>query len=163
MTENAFELTDVRGHLDQALQAEIIGFWTAQGALGPDEAGRRVGQVHLLARQPDTGGIAGLCTIRPQAVPQLGVRLFYFRCFTAPDQRSAGLAKQLLSASYTCLNREFDAGGNHPIGMLLDIENPLLHQRKAAVWHLGGDFFFAGIGPKGHHIRIAYFDGARLG
>ncbi|MGV3522772.1 MAG: hypothetical protein ACO1RX_01030 [Candidatus Sericytochromatia bacterium] len=162
----SFEMQDVRQHLQTALKQEIMDFWEQEGALNSVQAAQRVEQVFQVVRSVSTGQMMGVCTAFPQWIESLQLPFYYYRSFTGQADRQGGIGRALLAQSYQILNQEYripDAGtAPAPVGMLLDIENPLLKSFNWGVWRSSGDFFFAGRGPNGNHIRIAYFEDARI-
>lgn len=158
-------IEDVRRQTDPDLQAEIIRFWTQNGALSLERATERVSEVIQIARHP-SGAILGLITGHLLFVDSMQLTFYTCRGFVGPDARSQGLIYLLCRDTYLLLNREFVSGANQEsVGMFLDIESPLLQARNAAVWSDPEHeiaFYYIGQKPNGNHIRIAYFEGARL-
>lgn len=162
-----YEIVDVRSALTPELSSEIIQFWLSEGALPLTQAQERVTQVLQLVRQRSEdhrpGPIVGLCTGQVIWVQNLHQHFFNYRSFIGRQYRSLGVVKALCRSSFELLNQDYVSGRNREaVGVLLDIENPQLQQRRAAVWTDVCNFTFVGLSPKGNHIRIAYFDGAQI-
>lgn len=144
------------------LQKEIINFWVDHGALPQEQATERVKQVFCVGRDK-TGKIVGVGTVYPQFNQQLENSFYYYRSFVAPAHRSSRLATTLLNITRVHLNEEFVKGDNtRCIGMLLEVENEMLKNYwNQAVWPYTG-FVYIGKNNRGDHVRINYFDGARI-
>jgi hypothetical protein len=93
----------------------------------------------------------------------VGHPFYYFRCFVEERHRRASLALHLLMAARQELNARFVAGENPQIiGMVLEVQNEALQQfRTEAVWLRTG-FVYIGRNQRGDHVRVSYFDGARI-
>ena len=159
-------IIDVRNVLTPELKQEIIQFWVSEGALQPPQAQARVSQVLQIIRQQgpedQLGAIMGICTAELLFVEHMQISFFNYRSYIGQNYRSMGLVKALLASSYLLLNQDYASGKQtEALGLLLDIENPLLKQRKGAVWG-NYKFTFIGLSPKGNHIRVAYFENAQL-
>lgn len=108
-TSSAFEISDVRQHLQAPLKQEIMAFWQEQGALNAVQAAQRVEQVFQIARSTATGHLVGVCTAFPQWVQSLQLPFYYYRSFTGQADRQGGLGRALLAQSYLILNQEYRA------------------------------------------------------
>lgn len=157
-----YTLEKVPFPLPAVLAHEIIGFWVGERALSFEHAQARVAEVFYVARHG--GNIVGVCTIKPLYIDSMQLTFYNCRSFVSPAHRSHYVMKHLFFATYDDLNAAYDPKRQSamPVGIFLDIENPLLKQRKGAVWTNDRNLTFIGIKPNGNHIRIAYFDGAQL-
>lgn len=146
----------------EALQNEIIQFWLAHGALTREQAVERVKQVFCIGRDK-SGKMVGVGTIYPQYNNQLENSFYYYRSFVAPDHRQAALGRHLLTYTRDALNEAFIEGNNmRCIGMLLEVENEFLKKsQNQAVWPRTG-FVYIGKNNRGDHVRVYYFEGARI-
>lgn len=144
------------------LQKEIINFWVAHGALTQEQAAERVKQVFCVGRE-QSGNIAGVGTVYIKYNEQLENSFYYYRSFVAPDHRSNQLATSLLNFTRENLNEAFVKGVNtRCIGMLVEVENEMLKNYwNQAVWPYTG-FVYIGKNQRGDHVRVYYFEGARI-
>ncbi len=144
------------------LQKEIIEFWVGHGALPREQATERVKQVFCVGRDK-SGKIAGVGTVYPQFNRQLENSFYYYRSFVAPDHRQDLLATNLLNFTSNALNDAFIKGINtRCIGMILEVENEYLknHWNQGA-WPYTG-FIYIGKNNRGDHVRVLYFEDARI-
>lgn len=157
-----YALEKMPAPLPAVLSSEIVSFWMGEGALSLEHAQARVNEVSYVARHG--GDIVGVCTIKPLYIESMQLTFYNCRSFVSPGHRSHSVMKHLFFATYDHLNAAYDPGCQPamPVGIFLDIENPLLKQRKGAVWTEDRNLTFIGVKPNGNHIRIAYFDGAQL-
>jgi len=171
MTENldwmtlpeGFSIENVRSEKSPALKEEITAFWLHEGALGDRDATmQRVEQVIFIVRN-EAGEIAGVCTVYEYYYKRLENYFYYYRTFIGAAYRKIQLAKILLRTTRDYLNRQFVSGENtRVIGMLLVVENEMLKKyRNEAVWKKTG-FVYIGKNSRGDHMRIFYFEGARI-
>ena len=145
------------------LREEIIRFWMQTGALEDRErAVERVEQVMFIVRHPE-GGIAGVSTVFRRLHRELDNTFYFFRCFVAEEHRQYNLGVVLLVAARDFLNERYVAGSDtSAIGMMVEVENERLRRiRNQAVWPLSG-FVYIGKNPRGDHLRVYYFHGARI-
>jgi hypothetical protein len=144
------------------LQNEIIELWMSHGVLSLEQAKERVKQVFCIGRDR-SGNIVGVGTIYPQFNNQLENSFYYFRSFVAPDHRQALLATNLLKFTRDNLNEAFVKGVNTRfIGMLVEVENEYIKKyRNHGVWPNTG-FVYIGKNNRGDHLRVYYFEGARI-
>lgn len=73
--------------------------------------------------------------------------------------------KKILKAAHVHLNERFVAGHDPDIlGLYLQIENALIRRnRNDLIWTDEGlNVVFIGRNQQGHHLRVSYFDGARM-
>jgi uncharacterized protein (DUF488 family) len=146
----------------ESLQNEIIELWMSHGVLSQEQAAERIKQVFCVGRD-QSGKIAGVGTVYPQFNKQLENSFYYYRSFVAPDHRSNQLATSLLNFTRENMNEAFVKGVNtRCIGMLVEVENEMLKNYwNQAVWPYTG-FVYIGKNNRGDHVRINYFDGARI-
>ena len=103
-------------------------------------------------------------------VHQLGVECYYYRTFIAPAARNRGLRStqlgwQILHESYRFLNERFLHGFDREVlGLYAEMEiRSIMRNRNEAVWQENEmNFVFIGRTKGGHHMRVWYFDGARI-
>jgi len=122
-----------------------------------------------VARDAD-GQVAGVSTATRKIVPQLGFECFWYRTFVGRAHRALGLrATQLFWAilleSYRFLNERFQQGCDPTaLGLYAEIESrSIMRARNDLVWRDHGmNAVYIGRTQDGRHIRVWYFDGARV-
>ena len=159
----SLEIIPVWKQITPELETELLNFWVKNNAIGDArQAVQRVKQVACLVRS-EGGEIVGVSTAVPRVVPRLKQPMFYYRNFIAESHRGQQLAPPFLEKTKQVL-QEFNAAQAKPVclGMLIELENKALAaHRNEAQWKEG--FTFIGYSPKGNHMRVWYFDGARVG
>jgi hypothetical protein len=124
----------------------------------------------LVVARDQQGNVAGVSTALRMHVVQLGFDCFFYRTFVGRAHRvrgirSTGLVWKILQESYRLLNERFQQG-NAPgvLGLYAEMENPsIMRVRNEAVWQEDGmNFVFIGKTQSGRHVRVWYFDGARV-
>jgi hypothetical protein len=146
----------------EALQNEIIELWMTHGVLTREQATERVKQVFCVGRE-SSGKIVGVSTVYPQFNNQLENSFYYYRTFVAPDHRQTLLGTDLLMYTRNYLNDLFVKGDNTRfIGMIVEVENEYLKKYwNDGVWPKSG-FIYIGKNNRGAHVRVYYFEGARI-
>mgnify|MGYP000952210758 CR=1 FL=1 len=160
--DKEYAIDKIWGNESANLQNEIIELWMAHGVLTKEQAEDRVRQVFCIGRDK-SGKIVGVGTIYPQYNNQLENSFYYYRSFVAPDHRQAALATNLLKFTRDALNEMFVKGINTRfIGMLVEVENEHIKKfRNHGVWPNTG-FVYIGKNNRGDHVRVYYFEGARI-
>lgn len=145
-----------------ASEETVLEFWGRHRALPPGADRGRAEEVALVALD-ETGELAAVCTVFLKHSPQLGMDLWSFRTFVAPDHRQEALARALLRGVKADLEQRFVAGvETRAPGMLVEVENEILKRaRNQGIWP-NTRFVFIGENAKGDHIRVYYFPGARV-
>ena len=164
-----FTLSNVWPAPDGATRQSIIDFWSANEAMpasGPQSGARRSQQVVVIAREQQTGEIAGVSTAVATHIDFLGFPCFYYRTFVAPEHRKSWvLSKEIFLNSYRILNERFQEGHNSDVlGLIIEVQNEDLQRHlNYAVWALDGmNVVYVGKSPQGVHRRVWYFEGARI-
>lgn len=147
------------------LEAEIIQFWLDQKALtSAEEAKQRVAQVAFVARDTNNR-LVGISSAYRQFNEQLGNYFYYLRMFVASSARNTSIGKHLSLA----LNEFFEARfkeGHDPevIGLFSVVENKFFQKTfNMAIWpHPYAGFVYIGKNANGDHLRVYYFEGARI-
>lgn len=157
-----YSIDNVLEKKTQNLNNEIIEFWVSHGALSREQAQERVQQVFCVCRHK-SGKMAGVSTVYPQFNHQLENSFYYYRSFVAPDHREISLARNLLIFTYDYLNEAFVKGLNtRCIGMVVEVENEYLKNfHNEGIWP-GTGFVYVGKTSRGAHVRVWYFEGARI-
>ena len=142
---------------------DVIRLWEREGAIaGPGEATRRVGEVRLVAVDPD-GALAAVSSVYLQRNEQLRMTLWHYRTFVAASQRMSNLAAQLIFRNRDQLEERFVSGEDtRAPGMLFELENEGMRAYfNKALW-LPADFTFIGENQLGDHVRVHYFPDATV-
>ena len=156
-----YQIEFVYQKLRDDLKKKIIEFWIAEGALKEAQAQKRIEQVALVA-QNEEGEIIGVSTIFKQFHPPVGLYFWFFRAFVGTKYRRSGIVLDFLKASQKELGIRFNQGYESDVlGILIKIQNPdLMKGLYQAVLPRTG-FVFIGK-EEGCHVRISYFDNARI-
>jgi hypothetical protein len=153
-----------------AVREDVVRFWLAEGALPHrPTAEERAHQLLVVARE-SSGNVAGVSTAVRTFVPQFGFDCFFYRTFVGRTHRARGMHStqlfwNILLESYRFLNERFLHGCDSGVlGLYAEIESrSLMQARKDLVWqHCGMNVVYIGRTPDGRHVRVWYFDGARI-
>lgn len=139
---------------------DVIDFWIREGALEEAEAERRVGEV-LAVASDQQGNPVAICTTYLHRHDQLRAELWHTRVFVAAAHRRSGLAIELAHTARSHLTDRFISGDDRRgIGVLFEIESPILKRMfPQAIWPRT-QFVFLGENARGDHVRVFYFPGA---
>ena len=150
---------DVFAEQTRVSAQDVIALWTAEEALDQAEAERRVGEILVIATDPD-GRPVGISTSYLRRHPQLRAELWHTRVFVAAAHRQSGLAIELARTARDHLCARFAGGDRRGIGVLFEVESEILKRFiPQAVWpHT--KFVFIGENARGDHVRVFYFPGA---
>lgn len=161
--EKGFSIETVKGRLDDGLAAELLAFWTGQGALTEQQGRERLPQVLAVLR--DAGGaIVGVNSAVTALVPQLGNQsLDQYRSLLAPDAALPANREAMLLHALQLLATSREAGERpESLGMLVLVPDPALQQAwPAAIWPKSG-LMHAGYTADGVQLRVRYYEGVRL-
>ncbi|MCA9200804.1 MAG: hypothetical protein KDA87_24870 [Planctomycetales bacterium] len=150
------------------VQADVVKFWLAEGALTDvSQAEKRAAELLVVARS-QTGEIAAVSTARRVLVPVLNRKCFYYRTYVGKSFRVTGLGRNqlvwsVLTLSYAHLNRRFQEGFDAEFaGLYLEVESESIKRnRNELVWSdMGMNVVYIGTTPQGHHARVWYFTGS---
>lgn len=142
---------------------DVIRFWEREGAMPePEEAGRRIGEVELVAIDRN-GSLAGVSTLYLAHNAQLRMDLWHYRTFVGEAHRMSNLAAQLIFRNRDRLEDRFVSGADTRAGgMLFELEHEGMKAYfNKALW-LPADFTFIGENEFGDHVRVHYFPGATV-
>ena len=162
-SETPFEIVPVWKHLTPELSAELIDLWGLTNAIpDPEKATVRAQQAVCIARN-DSGAVCGVGTAFVRVLPRLRQPMYYYRQFFAPDFRGQKQAIPFLNRARQVL-QDYNAGLAEPesLGVLLELENQQLAARDTRAYEPAADSTFIGYSPRGLHLRVSYFDDARL-
>lgn len=165
MSRYQFEV--VWQQVDDDLRREVVDFWLKQGALPNEQAGHERADQLLTVCRDQNGSLVGVSTAVVRDISQLGFPCYYYRLFVNPRYRLAYLTSELIDKGFTALKQGFRAGENPEVlGIYMEIQNPKIMK---AINHLvfrrirGHELIYIGKTEAGNHIRVCYFDEARLG
>lgn len=157
--DDGYSFEVVRGRLGAAIAEELIGFWSAHGALSEAAARARLAEVVAVLRD-DEGRVVGVNSAYADRVALIGGRRFWiYRSFLAPGHGAGAAA--LLDAAFALLEEEFTATGQGPIGLCVVHGGTELG--REAVWPGESGFMYMGRSADGAVLHAAYFDGAAIG
>lgn len=140
---------------------QVMDLWRNYGALDEEAIHRRVREIVFVIKDPE-GAPVGVSTARSVQAKYLNNHFFYeYRCFISPDFRVPGMDTALSVKTKEFLERQEAELKKHK-GILMIIENPDLKKAKTlAVWP-ASEMVFVGYTTQGHHIRVGYFNGAKI-
>ena len=141
-------------------KADVIKLWIRDAALDPNEAERRAAEILAVATDGQ-GDLAAVSTTYLQHNDQLRCELWHTRVFVAAAHRQSGLAIELAHTARDHLTERFVSGADRrSIGVLFEIESPILKRFfPDAIW-ARTRFVFIGENARGDHVRVFYFPGA---
>lgn len=148
-------------NLSDEVKKEAINFWVSEGALSEEQAQNRVNELVLLARD-ELNRIVGVSTIIKRLYEPIGKTFWVFRAFIAAKHRQQGVVLNLIMEAKKQLNERFKQGHNpEVIGILLKVQSPILMKHFPQATWPRTQFHFVGV-EDGCHMRISYFDDARI-
>jgi len=149
----------------EAVREEVVAFWQAEGAItDPAKARERALELLVVARN-ESGRIVAVTTARRRRIEPLGLDCYYLRMFVGRAARSLELAGPLLHQAYLALYAHVREGLEPGVaGVYLEIENRKFQKViREVVWTWRDmSFVYLGRNPRGDHLRVCYFPGARL-
>ena len=147
--------------LTEDQKQEVVDFWVAQKALNETQAKQRVDELVLIARG-DENQIIAVSTMIKRLYEPIGQTFWVFRAFVAEQYRQQGVVLQLVTQAKEELNKRFVAGQDTDvIGILLKVQSPVLMKHFPDATWPRTQFHYVGI-EDGCHMRISYFDGAKI-
>ncbi len=150
------------GETDAVTDRDVLELWVREGAMLREEAERRTDEVLMVAIGPGDE-LAGVSTAYIRPNEQLGLDLWHYRTYVAPDHRMENLSLNLLWSSRDHLRDRFVAGDDtRAPGMLMEVENEFLKSYYNTGYWVISDFTFIGESERGAHARVHYFPGARV-
>ena len=165
-----YQLQPVWPSPDENTRQDVIRFWMAEEAISePSVADTRAPQLLVVARD-GTGQIAGVSTAVRAFIPLLGFECFYYRTFIGRVHRthglrSTGLFWKILLESFAVLNERFQHGQDSDVlALYAEIENASIMRclRRAVLRNYGMNAVYVGRTQDGRHMRVWYFEGARI-
>lgn len=158
-----FAIHNVWQKVDPILADEIASLWLEQKALTDRrQAIERSQQVVFIARG-ENGGVVGVSTAYKQFNQQLEHYLYYMRAFVHPDYREAGISSVFTFAIVAFFELQFLCGVDKDIiGMFVEIENQSVNKNRREAIFPEGKFVYIGKNERGAHLRVRYFEGAKI-
>lgn len=131
--------------------------------MSEDKIEQRLNQVvHVVESE---GTVVGVSTAYKAYIKQLSNYLYAFRCFIAPQFRVPGLTSAVIVKTRDYLEEIHLQDGpdsERCVGVITLVENDRIMQyRREAIWPTS-KMVYIGNSPKGKHIRVYYFKGARI-
>lgn len=149
----------------EELRDAAAQFWNVEGAVR-DPAQARLRAEHLLVVVKDeANAIVAVSTAFRDVLHHFGFSMFSMQMFIAKKWRRFGVAQRILVCAWEGLNARFEAGEfPDTLGILLEVANEkAMRICNRAVWRsYGMEFVYAGKSPRGNHLRVWYFKGARI-
>ena len=157
----AYDIVPVWRNVTPELQAELAAFWMSHNAI-PDaqRANARALQAVCVLRDAD-GALCGVATAVVKVIPRLRQPTYYFRQFIAPAHRQQQQALPIFRAACVILEAANKAAPES-LGVLLEVENPDLARVFSHAIGARTGAAFIGYSPRGHQLRVVYFQGAKL-
>lgn len=162
-TEVPFAIIPVWKDVNPELSAELVDLWSRNQAIpDPDKAKLRARQAVCVARDA-SGAICAVGTAIVRILPRLRQPMYYYRQFFAPEFRGQKQAIPFLNRARQVL-QDYNAALAEPeaLGVLLELESRLLATHYTRAYEPAADSTFIGYSPRGLHLRVSYFDDARL-
>lgn len=165
-----YQLENVWPKPSGTVREEVVNFWLAESALPNRPIAEERAHQLLVVTRNENGEVAGVSTAVPALIPQLGFECFYYRTFVGSAARTRGLRStklfwRILLESHRLLNERFLRGCDPGVpGLYAEIESPsMMRSRSDLVWRDEGmNAVYIGRTQDGRHIRVWYFDGARI-
>jgi hypothetical protein len=139
---------------------QILGFWSAHGALEGVAARERLAEVIAVALD-DAGEVVGVNSAHAADAPPVNRRFWGYRSFL-PDGTDE-LRSRMFNAAFEALSEGFDPDRPGPVGLCVKVSDPAeMERHPEAVWP-AEELFFAGNLDDGSQLRIRYFWNAKIG
>jgi hypothetical protein len=159
----AFEIVPVWKNITPEISAELIDLWSRTQAIpDADEAAARASQAVCIVR--DTDGVAcGVGTAAVRVLPRLRQPMYYYRQFFVPEFRGQKQTIPFFNRARRVL-QDYNVALAKPesLGVLVELESHLLATHYTRAYEPAAESTFIGYSPRGLHLRVSYFDDARL-
>ena len=145
-----------------ASEDDVVRLWTLEAGLPAEEARRRLAEVVRVATD-SAGLLCGISTAYVDRQEQLELPMWHIRAFVSDSHRAGNLASNLLLAVRLHVIEEFESGRQPSVpGAVVEVENMGIERVfPQAVWPYN-EFVFIGVTPGGAHLRVFWFEGARI-
>lgn len=157
-----FSFHTIEGTVSAEIASEVVKIWTEFAGLDQVESQRRLAELVMVVRE-NTGKVIGISTAVKTYVQQLQNYVYVYRCFILPEFRAPALDTQMIVQSKKHLHQISKSEKDKKcVGIMVIVQNETLKRNwRQAVWR-GADMMYMGDTPKGDHMRIGYFKGARI-
>lgn len=159
----SFEIIPVWRQVTPEIEAELVEFWTRNGALAdPAKAALRARQAVCIARDSE-GALCAVGTALLRIIPRLRQPTYYYRQFFAESHRGQKLTMPFFERARQVLE-EHNASLAQPesLGVLVELENRGLDARYQNAVEPRTGATFIGYSPRGFQLKVIYFAGAKL-
>jgi len=156
------EIIPVWKQVTPELKAELLAMWQSNGAMrDPAQAASRAEQAVCVGRD-EQGALCAVGTAVVRVLPRLRQPMYYYRQFFSQQMRGNRQTVPFFNEARRIL-QDYNAALPAPesLGLLMELENPLLSTRYNAADGVAGTTFI-GYSPRGLQLRVAYFEGATL-
>jgi hypothetical protein len=138
-------------------EGDVLQLWEREGAMPPEVARRRAGEVAFVGME-EREGLVAVSTLYLQRSERLGMDLWHYRVFVARPHRGSMLGEELTVATANYLEERFVSGRDRRgAGVFVEVENRMLKTVKnEAIWPQTR-FAFIGEDARGNHLRVRYF------
>jgi hypothetical protein len=150
----------VRGRMNEDLAAELLAFWTSEGALDESAARERLSEVLCVLRDR-AGEIAGVNSVYPQRVNLIGGRPFWMYRSLLPAAM-ASMDAEMINAAFAALEADFVPASGEPIGLCLVVDPAEGDRRPETIWPHTRLMLAACLEDR-RQVRIRYFERALIG
>jgi len=158
----SMEIIQVWKQVTPELKAELLAMWDRNGALrDPVQAAARAEQAVCVGRD-EQGALCAVGTAVVRVLPRLRQPMYYYRQFFSQQLRGNRQTVPFFNEARRILQGHNAAlPAPESLGLLMELENPLLSTRYNAADGVAGTTFI-GYSPRGLQLRVAYFEGATL-
>jgi GNAT superfamily N-acetyltransferase len=157
------QFIDVWQKADEKDRQDAAALWRADGAISDEQSIQdRLPQLCVLCRA-SSGELLAMTTAYRHFSSQLDNQFYVLRMYVGKKARRSGVGFRLLHRVIEVLEQRYRSGEDtSAIGILFELENPTIQQaRSEAIWPTTR-FVFIGKNVRGDHVRVRYFEGARI-
>ena len=145
---------------DRAGEADVIEFWSREGAVDASEAIVRVREVLLVAIEVEEG-VVGVSSVYLSHHERLQMPMWFQRGFVGERHRASSIGMRFAILGIEHLEREFTAGRDRRGGgVVQELENEGLKRYFNRGWEPPTNMVFIGENDQGDHVRVHWFPGA---
>lgn len=157
------EIIPVWKQVTPELKAELLALWERNNAMrDPAQAAARAEQAVCVGRD-EHGALCAVGTAVVRVLPRLRQPMYYYRQFFSQQVRGQKQTVPFFNEARRIL-QDYNAALSAPesLGLLMELENPLLSARYSAADSGAAGTTFIGYSPRGLQLRVSYFEGATL-
>ena len=147
----------------EELTNELISFWLSEKVIATaSEAQERVKDVTTIARDSENK-IVGVNSFYEDYSALLENHFLHHRSFVSKAHRKSNISVRLTTVAWEYFNRRFNKGIEKKfIGLITVVQNSnLVKHMTQAIWPYS-NYVYIGSEPNGNHIRVWYFDNAKI-